>query len=174
MVLHNTAITSRSPKALARPPLVFPPSSSRSLQSFFITTLVAGPGHRARPVRGGHQLALHRQEDHPYGLLLFISLSLCLLLLLPSCLLAHPCLRRECRTASCNVNSLLIDLRNHGSSPHSPDHSYDAMIGDLYHLLTKRYAMNTFSLMGHSMVPPAAVSLQLIIYYVLYLYLYFI
>jgi pimeloyl-ACP methyl ester carboxylesterase len=50
------------------------------------------------------------------------------------------------------VNSLLLDLRNHGSSPHHPEHTYDAMIGDLHYLLTQRYGINTFSLMGHSMV----------------------
>ena len=45
---------------------------------------------------------------------------------------------------------ILVDLRNHGRSPHSPQHSYPLMSNDLLELLDK-LAINRAILMGHSM-----------------------
>ena len=44
----------------------------------------------------------------------------------------------------------LIDQRNHGRSPHHPEHSYEAMAEDLLHYLDKREIQRA-SIIGHSM-----------------------
>ena len=44
----------------------------------------------------------------------------------------------------------LLDLRNHGRSPHSPELNYDDMSEDLYEFLTD-FGLRTVSLIGHSM-----------------------
>ncbi|SFE09922.1 alpha/beta fold hydrolase [Thermophagus xiamenensis] len=45
---------------------------------------------------------------------------------------------------------ILVDQRNHGRSPHSPEHTYDAMSKDLYELFTKLNLKKAI-LLGHSM-----------------------
>jgi pimeloyl-ACP methyl ester carboxylesterase len=44
----------------------------------------------------------------------------------------------------------LLDLRNHGRSPHSPELNYDDMSEDLYEFLTD-FNLRTVSVIGHSM-----------------------
>jgi pimeloyl-ACP methyl ester carboxylesterase len=44
----------------------------------------------------------------------------------------------------------LLDLRNHGRSPKSPDLNYDDMVEDIYEFLTD-FGLRTVSLIGHSM-----------------------
>jgi len=44
----------------------------------------------------------------------------------------------------------LIDLRNHGRSPHTTDFNYDVMIDDIYELITD-LNLRKISLIGHSM-----------------------
>lgn len=43
-----------------------------------------------------------------------------------------------------------VDVRNHGDSPHSPAHSYEAMAEDV-HFLLKSLAIDKAIIMGHSM-----------------------
>ncbi len=50
---------------------------------------------------------------------------------------------------------ILVDLRNHGQSPHSPSHSYSDLADDLFELFNKLKLSNA-SLMGHSMGGKAA------------------
>ncbi len=45
---------------------------------------------------------------------------------------------------------LAVDLRNHGESPHSPIHTYDAMVHDLLHWINDRTLPRPW-LIGHSM-----------------------
>lgn len=45
---------------------------------------------------------------------------------------------------------LAVDLRNHGESPHSPLHSYEAMVHDLLHWMKERGITRPW-LIGHSM-----------------------
>ncbi len=44
----------------------------------------------------------------------------------------------------------ILDMRNHGRSPHSPDLSYDDMVEDIYEFLTD-FGLRKVSLLGHSM-----------------------
>jgi esterase len=44
----------------------------------------------------------------------------------------------------------ILDLRNHGRSPKSPDLNYDDMVEDIYEFLTD-FGLRTVSLIGHSM-----------------------
>ena len=44
----------------------------------------------------------------------------------------------------------ILDMRNHGRSPHSPDLNYDDMVEDLFELLTD-FGLRKVSLIGHSM-----------------------
>lgn len=44
----------------------------------------------------------------------------------------------------------LVDQRNHGNSPHHPEHSYEAMRDDLYEFIN-RHHLRQVILMGHSM-----------------------
>jgi pimeloyl-ACP methyl ester carboxylesterase len=44
----------------------------------------------------------------------------------------------------------LLDLRNHGRSPHSPELNYNDMVEDLYEFLTD-FELRTVSVIGHSM-----------------------
>ncbi len=44
----------------------------------------------------------------------------------------------------------LVDLRNHGKSPHSEDHSYDLMAEDLKEFFEDNF-LNDVNLIGHSM-----------------------
>lgn len=44
----------------------------------------------------------------------------------------------------------LLDLRNHGRSPHSAELNYDDMVEDLYEFLTD-FGLRTVSIIGHSM-----------------------
>ncbi len=49
-----------------------------------------------------------------------------------------------------NYDVIVVDLRNHGRSPHSETMSYHEMAGDLFELANS-LGINTFSLVGHSM-----------------------
>lgn len=55
---------------------------------------------------------------------------------------------------------VLPDLRNHGLSPHAPEHTYEAMADDVEELIT-RFAPDSLSLMGHSMGGKVAMLLAL-------------
>ena len=44
----------------------------------------------------------------------------------------------------------ILDMRNHGRSPHSRDLNYDDMVEDIYEFLTD-FGLRTVSLIGHSM-----------------------
>jgi esterase len=44
----------------------------------------------------------------------------------------------------------IVDQRNHGNSPHDPDHSYKAMTGDLYAFM-QQHGIGKAVIMGHSM-----------------------
>ena len=44
----------------------------------------------------------------------------------------------------------ILDMRNHGRSPHSPDLNYDDMVEDIYEFLTD-FGLRTVSMIGHSM-----------------------
>lgn len=55
---------------------------------------------------------------------------------------------------------ILVDLRNHGRSPHSPEHSYSLMSDDLLELFDK-LVINQAILMGHSMGGKAAMHFAL-------------
>lgn len=55
---------------------------------------------------------------------------------------------------------LTLDARNHGSSPHSPLMSYEAMSLDVQHLLT-RLGITKCILLGHSMGGKTAMTLAL-------------
>ncbi len=52
--------------------------------------------------------------------------------------------------ASAGYRCILVDLRNHGHSPHAPEHTYKAMAADVAALLEKLQLRNTV-VMGHSM-----------------------
>ncbi|WP_255594281.1 alpha/beta fold hydrolase [Pontibacter sp. HSC-14F20] len=49
-----------------------------------------------------------------------------------------------------HYNVFLVDLRNHGRSPHSEEHDYDAMAEDVLHLVDD-LQIPTPAIMGHSM-----------------------
>ena len=49
-----------------------------------------------------------------------------------------------------NFEVFLIDQRNHGRSPHSPEHNYDLMVDDLYEFVEKLNIEKAI-LLGHSM-----------------------
>ncbi|KIW71536.1 hypothetical protein PV04_03691 [Phialophora macrospora] len=53
-----------------------------------------------------------------------------------------------------------LDLRNHGSSPHSPVHTYTAMARDVEHFL-QRHQIPTPTLIGHSMGAKVAMTMAL-------------
>lgn len=55
---------------------------------------------------------------------------------------------------------ILVDLRNHGRSPHSPDHSYSAISSDLLELY-EELSIEKAILMGHSMGGKAAMHFAL-------------
>lgn len=55
---------------------------------------------------------------------------------------------------------VLVDLRNHGRSPHAPDTSYEAMAADLAALLD-RLELEQAVVLGHSMGGKAAMTLAL-------------
>ena len=61
------------------------------------------------------------------------------------------------KSVSDRFTVFLPDLRNHGQSPHSPVHDYDAMKEDLY-LLVNELKLKKFFLAGHSMGGKIAVS----------------
>lgn len=50
----------------------------------------------------------------------------------------------------CGMRMHMIDLRNHGQSPHSDDHSYTAMAGDVLEYLTD-HRIDSAVVIGHSM-----------------------
>ena len=54
------------------------------------------------------------------------------------------------RKFSENFTVYLVDQRNHGRSPHSPDHSYALMSADLVELMNSEHIEKAY-LMGHSM-----------------------
>lgn len=54
----------------------------------------------------------------------------------------------------------LIDLRNHGNSPHSAEHNYSVMANDLFGLY-KREQLSELVIIGHSMGGKAAMTLTL-------------
>jgi len=49
-----------------------------------------------------------------------------------------------------NYTLIILDQRNHGQSPHSPDHTYQHMVNDLFEI-TNKLKLNSFYLLGHSM-----------------------
>ncbi|EIM90889.1 alpha/beta-hydrolase, partial [Stereum hirsutum FP-91666 SS1] len=53
-----------------------------------------------------------------------------------------------------------VDLRNHGSSPHSDIMTYDAMAADVLHLCDK-HSLSNISLLGHSMGGKVAMTVAL-------------
>lgn len=53
-----------------------------------------------------------------------------------------------------------IDLRNHGDSPHSPEHGYEHMTQDLKHF-AETHQIDKFNLLGHSMGGKAAMHFTL-------------
>jgi len=55
---------------------------------------------------------------------------------------------------------LVPDLRNHGQSPHDPDCSYEAMVGDVLHLMDDQ-GVDAATLVGHSMGGKLAMHLAL-------------
>ena len=59
-----------------------------------------------------------------------------------------------------NYQVLVPDLRNHGQSPHDSDCSYEAMVGDLLHLLDAQ-GVEQATLVGHSMGGKVAMHLAL-------------
>jgi esterase len=64
------------------------------------------------------------------------------------------------RKISGSFTVYLPDQRNHGQSPHSPDHSYDAMSQDLFELI-EDLGIGKFILAGHSMGGKTAVNFAL-------------
>jgi len=64
------------------------------------------------------------------------------------------------RTISNRFTVYLPDQRNHGQSPHSDNHDYDAMKEDLHELVTD-LRINRFFLAGHSMGGKTAVNYAL-------------
>ncbi|QCR24286.1 alpha/beta fold hydrolase [Pontibacter sp. SGAir0037] len=59
-----------------------------------------------------------------------------------------------------NYNVFLVDLRNHGRSPHSDVHNYDAMAADVLELIDD-LQISTPAIMGHSMGGKAAMHFAL-------------
>ncbi|MBT9394084.1 alpha/beta fold hydrolase [Hymenobacter sp. NST-14] len=55
------------------------------------------------------------------------------------------------RWAEAGHRVLLVDLRNHGRSPHSPDHSYDLMAEDVRGLFDQLQLGPDTTVLGHSM-----------------------
>ncbi|WP_395756371.1 alpha/beta fold hydrolase [Edwardsiella ictaluri] len=53
---------------------------------------------------------------------------------------------------------LLVDLRNHGQSPHTPEMNYDLLVGDLIALIDA-YGLAPLDIIGHSMGGKAAMRL---------------
>jgi pimeloyl-ACP methyl ester carboxylesterase len=51
---------------------------------------------------------------------------------------------------STTYHCYILDMRNHGRSPHSPDLKYDDMVEDVYEFLTD-FSLRTASFIGHSM-----------------------
>lgn len=64
------------------------------------------------------------------------------------------------KSVSDRFTVFLPDIRNHGQSPHSPVHDYDAMKEDLY-LLVNDLKLQKFFLAGHSMGGKTAFSFAL-------------
>lgn len=64
------------------------------------------------------------------------------------------------RALSDQYTVYLIDQRNHGKSPHSAVHNYDAMARDLKALCTKEN-INTLCIIGHSMGGKTAITFTL-------------
>ncbi|MCG6965153.1 MAG: alpha/beta fold hydrolase [Chromatiaceae bacterium] len=64
------------------------------------------------------------------------------------------------RHLSARYRVLTPDLRNHGQSPHRPDHSYPAMADDVLALLDDRQ-IATVALIGHSMGGKVAMQIAL-------------
>jgi len=60
------------------------------------------------------------------------------------------------RELSDTFRVIVPDMRNHGQSPHHPEHSYDEMSNDLLEL-THKLGVDRFILAGHSMGGKAAV-----------------
>ncbi len=54
------------------------------------------------------------------------------------------------RELSLKHRIILVDLRNHGRSPHSPSHSYPDLVSDILELFSELYLSNAI-LIGHSM-----------------------
>lgn len=61
------------------------------------------------------------------------------------------------RILSASFEVFLVDLRNHGKSPHNPEHTYDAMREDLYGFFLSHNIENAI-LVGHSMGGKTAMS----------------
>ncbi len=55
---------------------------------------------------------------------------------------------------------ILVDMRNHGQSPHSPEHSYPDLASDLLELINEFHLVNP-AIIGHSMGGKAAMQLAL-------------
>jgi esterase len=61
------------------------------------------------------------------------------------------------RELSNSFRVILVDQRNHGRSPHSPNHSYDDLAGDLLELLMSKDVVNPI-IIGHSMGGKVAIN----------------
>lgn len=57
-----------------------------------------------------------------------------------------------------SLRTITVDLRNHGHSPHSEEHSYDLMVADIIELMDDLGLTNTH-LLGHSMGGKVAMKL---------------
>jgi len=66
--------------------------------------------------------------------------------------------RSLARRLSSDFRVLLVDLRNHGKSPHSGVHDYPSMAGDILQFVRAHQLENT-ALLGHSMGGKAAMEL---------------
>lgn len=62
------------------------------------------------------------------------------------------------RALNAQRDVLLVDLRNHGQSPHTPEMDYDLLAGDLIALIDA-YNLAPLDIMGHSMGGKAAMRL---------------
>ncbi|XP_021965274.1 protein ABHD11 [Folsomia candida] len=64
-------------------------------------------------------------------------------------------------TRATNRQVVVFDARNHGDSPHVPQHGYDVMAEDVLHLVQNTLKVEKFTLMGHSMGGRTAMALAL-------------
>src|SRR5690606_34046902 len=68
--------------------------------------------------------------------------------------------RTFAREAEAHYTAYLVDLRNHGRSPHSPDISFDLMAEDVRELMAQ-LGLTSATVLGHSMGGKVAMTLAL-------------